>query len=434
MKPFDKTQTDQYRREFVLQAARTLLGVSVLPLVPRNVTASLAGRVTQAKSVIYFFMDGGMSHIDTLDPKPKNRKVQGPVDAIQTSVPGLQLTEYLPNLAERAAELAVIRSLHHTMGNHEQGMYKVWTGYQQQTGLIHPGIGSWISLQSEQLNRNLPKYVKLGGLAGHPLNGFLENQHAPLPITSPEAGLKNVTPRGNIEMEEYRKNVRLIEKLDRGFREKYGGKSVRAHASLYENAVRMMTSQDLAAFDISQENKDVREKYGDHPLGSGALLARRLVEKGVRFIEITYGGFDTHIDNHKALQGKVPPFDRVLGTLIDDLKDRGLLESTLIVATTEFGRSPKIDQNSGRNHYPIAYSSLLAGGGIQTGLSYGETSDDGASVVKDLVTPWDFNATIAHAMGVDYLEMHSPRPGGQLFSIAGKDTQENQGRPIAALF
>ena len=437
---------DIARREFILKLARRCLGVSVLPALTRSVLAGGTGQAAvaaaadaatggKAKSVIYLFMSGGMSHLDTFDPKPDNKDVQGPVGAIRTREAGVRLTEWLPKLAAQTNQYAMVRSVHHTQGNHQPGQYKLRTGYELRPDLTHPSLGAWAMKLGKRLNPSLPGYVRVGGLAGHPAHGFFEVSTAPLPILKPDAGLQNGRLRDGMTRAEFDRNLDLAHQLDEPFVQRYQEQpAVRAYSDLYDDAVRMMTSKDLDAFDLRKEPADLRERYGKTNFGAGCMLARRLVERGVRFIEVDHGGWDTHVDNHKGVREACGPMDDAVAALLNDLEARGLLASTLVVLATEFGRTPEIDQNAGRNHHPAAYTCLLAGGGVQGGRVYGETDDRGHAVKKDPVTVLDFNATIAHAMGLPLHEALAPAAGGQRFSIAGKDTQPDKGKPIAALF
>lgn len=429
------------RREFVLSTARRCLGVSLLPcgggvasLAEEASTSRQPAPNTKARSVIYLFMKGGMSHLDTLDPKPETTDVQGPVAAIATSVPGTAVTEWLPKLAQRADMCALVRSLHHTQGNHEPGQYKMLTGYEQRADLIHPSVGAWSMRLAGRNNPRLPGYVRVGGLAGHPANGFFEVKYAPLPIAKPDAGLQNGRLRDGMTPESFRRNLDLAAALDRPSVGRYDQPRVRAYADLYEDAVRMMASSDIDAFDIAKEAAETRDAYGRSAFGAGCLLARRLVERGVRFVEVDHGGWDTHVDNHKGVREACVDLDSVLSALLDDLKSRGLLDSTLVVLVTEFGRSPEIDQNAGRNHHPLAFSCLMAGGGVRGGQVYGTTDATGHRVASDPVTVYDFNATIGYALGLPLEDAFAPTPMGQKFSIIGKDTAPVKGRPVLTLF
>ena len=220
----------------------------------------------------------------------------------------------------------------------------------------------------------------------------------------------------------------LLAKMNTEFAERFDQKDVRAYADMYEQAVTLMTSSELAAFDLTQEPDEIREAYGDNRFGQGCLLARRLVEHGVRFIEVVNGGWDTHDQNFDRMEDLCPPLDRALASLLADLEARGLLDDTLVVLATEFGRSPTIvSGRNGRNHYPKAFSGLLAGGGVRGGTVWGRTDKEGREIVENPVTVPEFNATIAHAVGLpaDHI-VYSPsrRP----FTIA------NKGQPVTEVF
>ena len=423
----------QSRRNFLKTSLGAAASLSLCPSF-EAVAATGNAKNAKAKSVIYLYMKGGMSHLDTFDMKPKNREVQGPVSPIKTSESGVVISENLPRLAKHMHEIAQIRTMSHTQGNHEPGIYYSLTGYPMEAGVIvHPSIGSWVSVQSEKLNPNLPLYVRNGGLSGHPASGFFEIQHAPLPISDPERGLQNSVLPKNISQNKFQRNLSVLSRFDKDFMNDYGAKNVRAYADLYKDAVAMMSSPDLAAFNIKSSPKSIREKYGKSSFGKGCLLAKQLVEKGVRFVEVDYGGWDSHTDNHKQVGEKCPDLDQGLSALLEDLKVSGLLDSTLVVLNTEFGRSPNIDEYKGRDHHPFAYTTLMAGAGINGGAIYGKTDGNGSRPLTEPTSAHDFNATIAWALGLDYEHYESPFAGGQKFSISGKDTAK-RGKPLKVLF
>ena len=430
-----RINNEQTRRQFIQRQARNLLGVSILGAGTNNMFAQAVTKPAKAKSVIYLFMKGGMSHIDTFDMKLDNKEVQGPVKGISTNVTGLKITEHLPKLAKHMNKFAHIRSMHHTQGNHEPGTYYMYTGYPQEPGVIvHPCIGSWVSKQADRLNPNLPIFVRSGSLAGHPANGFFEVQHAPLPISKPTEGLQNSKLGKDMSQEKFQKNLKLAAELDREFLAKYNSKQVRAYTDLYKDAIAMMSSKDLAAFDTKKEPLKVRESYGlKNQFGQGCLLARKLVEKGVRFVEVDLGGWDSHTENHKQVAGQCKELDQGLSALMTDLESKGLLETTLVVVATEFGRTPHIDEYAGRSHNPLGYTCLMAGAGINGGAIYGKTDKNGKSTTTEPTTALDFNATIAWALGLNYENFEAPFAGGQKFSISGKDTAK-RGKPITKIF
>jgi hypothetical protein len=386
----------------------------------------------KAKQVIYLYMSGGMTHIDTFDPKPDApSEYRGPTEAISTNVDGIQLGHCLPLLAQHMDKVALIRSLNTTQGAHAQGKYLMHTGYAPRGTISHPSSGSWVSKLAGGMNDTLPSFVLIGGGNRHPGGGFFEPQFSPLPIGDPAQGLRNVKRRGNTDDESFERQLTLREELDHDFDTKYhkGQKSVRAYAEVYDSAVKLMKSEDLEAFDLSKESKTTRAAYGNERFAQGVLLSRRLIERGVRFVEVEYGGFDWHADNFEQMENKIPVLDQALSALFTDLKSRGLLDTTLVVVATEFGRSPKIvADKAGRNHYPKAFSCLMAGGGIRGGQVYGETDKTASNVIKDPVGAADFNASIAFALGLPY-DLPVMSPTRRPFKMGGL-----KGEPITSIF
>jgi hypothetical protein len=436
MKELLKRLDDVSRRDFLANVAKTFLGVSLLPIGGAAMALGAPEqlrRAAKAKSIIYLFMEGGMSHLDTFDPKPDRKDIQGPVGAIDTNVAGIRVTEYLPQLAQQMDKLAVIRSMSHTQGNHEPGKYKLRTGYEEQSGIAHPALGAWITRLSERENPNLPAYIRVGGLGGHPASGFFDSKFAPLPISNPQQGLPNSRLPQHLTQERFDKNLKLAQQLNAGFQQRYQHKDVQAYGDYYADAVKMMSSEDLDAFDIRKESEAITNAYGkEHAFGQGVLLARRLVQRGVKFVEVDLNGWDTHIDNHKGVAAQSAVLDRVLSTLLQDLKSHGLLDSTLVVVATEFGRTPEIDEFRGRSHHPLAFTCLLAGGGIRGGQIIGKSDEKGDRVIEDKVSVHDFHATIATAMGLDLQQQFSPGVAGQKFGIVGRDSGE-RGQVLKAL-
>ena len=420
------------RRRFVTQAAKTFLGVSILPwAVSQNVKAAGLGlnrplnHAPKARNVIYLYMSGGMTHIDTFDPKP-GTGTGGPTQAIKTKADGVQLAENLPLLANHAQKIAVVRGMTSTKGAHAQGNYFMHTSYAQRSTIRHPSMGAWMTRLAERSNPTLPGAVVVSGGPQHPLAGFLPSSHQPLAIGKPDDGLRNSKMLSGVTEEDFKKRLSLADQFDKGFREKYDLKKVRAYSDMYADAVRLMKSGDLEAFDIQKESEETRESYGDETFGQGLLLARRLVERQVRFVEVQLGGWDTHQLNFERAPERCGILDQALSALLDDLDKRGMLDETLVVLATEFGRTPNINVNQGRDHYPKAFSCMLAGGGIQGGQVWGKTDLEGREVIENRVEIPDFNATIAYALGLPLDEIvYSPtrRP----FTLADK------GQPLTQL-
>jgi uncharacterized protein (DUF1501 family) len=246
-------------------------------------------------------------------------------------------------------------------------------------------------------------------------------------IGDPEAGLQNSKIRKGVSEKEFRDSVMLTNAFDTEFHNRYNQKKTRAYTDMYDDAIKLMKSRDLAAFELDGEDKQTREAYGTNPFGQGCLLARRLVEHDVRFVEVTLGGWDTHTNNFERVEENAQTLDLALGSLLADLERRGMLEETMVVLATEFGRTPKINGNDGRDHSPTAFSCALAGGGIRGGQVYGETDTIGKKVADRKVGVPDFNATIGYALGLP-LEKTVYSPSGRPFRIADKGT------PIMDLF
>ena len=429
-KPFDHPLQ---RRQFVAQAARSILGVGILPLfnLPSATGASLEseGRPRgRAKSVIYIFLSGGMSHLDTFDPKP-GAETQGPVEAISTSAEGVRISQYFPQLAKQMHHVCVINSMNSNQGAHAQGRYFMHTSYILRGTVQHPDLGAWTAYHLDKLNPSLPANVKIGGNSDGLGAGFLESKYGAIPIGDPSAGLQHSKLPPGMDSDRLARRMARLNQMNDQFLKRYDTRQARAYSAMYDDAVKLMKSEDLKAFDLTQESTQTRERYGDNPLGQGCLLARRLTENGVRFVEINDGGWDTHDDNFTRVEEKGAVLDQALATLIDDLHSRGRLDDTLIVVATEFGRTPtiQVNRNNGRNHHPQAFSCLLAGGGIKGGYVHGETDEEGREVVLDMVTVPDFNATIGYAIGLplDKITMSASR---RPFRVADK------GEPVLDVF
>ena len=422
MRNFVSRLDEVSRRVFITHAAGALLGVTLTP----SITIAQRSRRTRSKSVIYLYMSGGMSHIDTFDPKPGSQ-VQGPVESIKTSSDGVIISQYFPLMAKSMDKVAVIRSMYSTQGAHDQGRYYLHTSYVDRGAIHHPSLGSWIMKLSGRASTKLPGNVLIGDLNRETGAGFLEAKYGPVIVGNPNSGLKHSRLPEDVTPEQFVIRMKLADRFDRAFRTRYKQQQVRAYTDMYDDAIRLMRSKDLEAFDIGRENPSVREAYGRNTFGQGCLLARRLVEKDVRFVEVSLGGWDTHVDNFEDTPARARVLDQALSTLLGDLTAKGLLSQTLVVVATEFGRTPTINENAGRNHHNQAFTCLLAGCGIRGGEVFGRTDEIGHEIVDDRVTIPSFNATIAHAIGVPY-DKTVNSPTGRPFELA------HRGKPIMALF
>jgi hypothetical protein len=431
MKDFIRTMNDVSRRDFAAYMAKACLGVGILPFLS-GIPAYGAAAATQAatagkntsKRLIYLYMGGGMSHLDSFDPKPDNKSVMGTTETIDTNVSGMRLGSHLSRLAKMADKFAVINSMRTTTGAHEEGRYYIRTSYAKRGTIVHPPMGSWMLALQGRANDVLPGAVALGGSSQDATAGFFENKYAPVPLESATSGLPN--SRRDVDENEFMARLTLANSFDKPFRQHYKQKQVRSYTDLYADAIRLMNSDELAVFDITKEPEDMKTKYGMNGFGQGCLLARRLVEKDVRSVEVNFGGWDTHTDNFDAMEDRLPMVDQGISALLSDLESRGLLKNTLVVLATEFGRTPRINPNKGRDHHPRVFSTLLAGAGIKAGQAYGKSSKDGEEVADLPVSIPDFNATIGTALGIPIKQIVKA-PSGRPFTFADK------GEPIAAL-
>lgn len=420
------------RREFVLSIARRLLGVSILPtlvsdsLLPAaDNSASKSGKFkpvadynpNRAQHLIYLSMNGAMSQIDTFDPKPESKN-QGDTPVIETKIAGLKFGGSLPRLAAMADRLAVIRSMTTTTADHSQAQYLIKTNYKQIATTRHPGLGPWIHRLAGPISPELPASVVVGG--GSNIGaGYLGAMFAPVPISDPNKGLQNTTIPKYLKPGQFEHRIALSQEFDREFRRKSKSSEVTGYDELYKSAMTLLKSKGLNAFDINREKPETQASYGKNPFGQGVLLARRLVESGVRFVEVNLGGWDMHNDIFQAMPGRGAMLDNAVSALLSDLESKGMLQKTLVVIGTEFGRKTPISANAGRDHHPASFSCVMAGGSVKGGSVYGKTDEDAMSVEDDAVKVADFNATIATALGlpIEY-QIHSP--DGRPFSIGNK--------------
>ena len=420
------------RRDFAAKTASSLLGVGLLGNYMSGTAhaafeaSSKLKQVATAKNVIYLYMSGGQSHLDTWDPK-EGVETAGPTKPIKTSADGVRISEYLPMMAKQMHHAAVINSVSSTQGAHEQGNYIMHTSYAMRGTIRHPAMGAWLNVFQGGGNSTLPNYVFVGNDSRHPGAGFFPAVHSPLYVNNPDNGLKNIKRQPGLSEDKFQARMKLADELDADFRSTFKHRNVQAYSDMYDHAMTMMKSEDLEAFDLSKESAETRAAYGKESFGQGCLLARRLVERGVRFVEVSLGGWDTHQANFVRVPELCDTLDKAMATLIQDLSSRGLLQDTMVVLTSEFGRTPTINQNVGRDHYPKAFSCVMAGGGIKGGQTYGKTDPEGREVVENKVEVPDVNATMAYGLGLP-LDQIVFSPSKRPFTIADK------GQPLTSLF
>ena len=413
---------DLSRRQFMAGVAKSCLGVSAILTAQDLLGDTLPKQVPSARHVIFLYMAGGMTHIDTLDPKPNNSDVMGETSAIDTSADGIQLGHWLPKTAQQMHRATLLRSLNTNQGAHAQANYLLHTSYQRRGTIVHPTMGAWVSRFTEKLNNTLPSNVRINGGSDVLGAGYFEKKHGPLPLGNPNAGIQNVNMAGYVDQSMFDKRLEIAGKFNKNFLGTYPQKQIRAYTDLYDDATRLMKSDDLKAFDLTNEPQEIRDEYGDNNFGQGCLLARRLVESGVRFVEVQLGGWDMHNQVFDAMETRGATLDSGLSALLQDLDRRGLLSETLVVLASEFGRTPEVKPGRiGRDHHPSAFSALLAGGGIKQGFVHGVSDERGHYVEEKGVGMEDLNATIAHAMGIR-VNKTIYSPSGRPFKVAHDGT------------
>ncbi len=362
----------------------------------------------RAKACILLWLEGGPSHIDTFDPKLGN----GEFRAITTAAPGVELCEHLPRVADQMERIALIRSMSSAEGNHQRARYLVHTGYAPTPTLTHPSIGSIVSSEIGSPQAEIPNFISLQGPSQGA--GFLGVSHSPFVIQNPTRRIENLEPPGNVDTARFNSRLALAEQLDAGFRRLHPGADVDAHTTITERTVRFMQSDLARAFDVEEEPESVRDAYGREGFGHGTLMARRLVEAGVPFIEVALRGWDTHEDNFGRTATLCGELDAAFSALIRDLGQRDLLDRVLVVVMGEFGRTPKVNENEGRDHWPQAWSAACAGGGVRGGQVIGATDAEGAEVVSGKLGVPDLIASICHPLGIDHTQWNMSPVGRPL--------------------
>ncbi len=350
-----------------------------------------------ARACIVLWMNGGPSHIDTFDPKAGQSTAR--FKAIKTRAPGLEISEHLPLLAEQGHKLAVIRSMTSKEGNHDRARYLLHTGYAPNPTVRHPSLGGWVSSEIGEKGAELPNFVSIGGPSVGA--GFLGLQNGPFMVDDAGQIPQNVGYFRSVNDARFHQRESVLDELESSFAAKTGDPQVPGREAVYAQAMRMMHSSKLGAFDITQESEATRKAYGDSNFGRGCLVARRLVESGVKLVEVVLDGWDTHNDNFERTKKLMGTLDPAMSALMKDLDARKLAGSTLLVCMGEFGRTPKINPQEGRDHYPQAWSAVLAGGGIRGGIAYGKTDAEGAKVVDKPMTIPNLFATMTTLLGIN---------------------------------
>ena len=398
------------RRGFLSVGTIGALGISLADVLRMEKAKAdiknYASREGTAKSVIYIYLPGGAAHQETFDPKPfAPVEYRGPMGSIETSIPGVRLGEMLTHTAKVVDKIAICRSMTHGEAAHERGTHNMFTGYRPSPALQYPSMGSVVAHEFGPRN-NLPPYVCIPNqpneFAG---TGYLSSSYAGFSLGSDPADknfqVRDLSLPGGVDGGRFDKRRRMLDVVNGYFREKEKSDSLDALDTFYDRAYSLISSQQAReAFDMAKEPDAIKDEYGRNQAGMRMLLARRLVEAGVRFVTLTYGGWDMHDNIQNGIKNQVPALDQGFATLIRDLDRRGLLSSTLVCIGSEFGRTPKINNLAGRDHWPKVFSVVMAGGGIKQGLVYGSSNATASEPEDDPLTVEDWATTIYDRLGI----------------------------------
>ena len=375
-----------------------------------------------AKSIIHIFLPGGMAHQESFDPKPYAPiEYRGEMGTVATKIDGVVFNELWKQTAAIADKLTVCRSMTHGEAAHERGTHNMFTGYRPSPALTFPSLGSVVSHEYGPRN-NLPPYVCVPSM---PTNfagsGYLSSAYSPFSLGSDPADanftVQDLKLPGGVDDSRFTKRRKMLDAVNEHFAGKEKADNIEAMDTFYQRAYSLISSEKAReAFDINKEPAKLRDEYGRNAAGQRLLLARRLVAAGVRFVSLTYGGWDFHVNIKDGSRSQVPAFDQGFATLIRDLDRSGLLDSTLVMISSEFGRTPKINGTAGRDHWPKVFSVVLAGGGIKKGFAYGTSDATASEPENDPLTVEDLAATVYKQLGIDH-EKKLMAPGNRPIDI-----------------
>lgn len=422
------------RREFLQVGVLGGLGLTLGDFFRRQARADIKyyeSKEGTAKSVIFVFLPGGMAHQESFDPKPYAPiEYRGPLGSIPTKIEGVMLNELWPQTAQVADKLAICRSMTHGEAAHERGTHNMFTGYRPSPALQYPSMGSVVGHEFGP-RHNLPPYVCIptqpNVYAG---TGYLSSSYAGFSLGADPADgnftVRDLNLSSGVDEPRFATRRRMLDAVNAHFAAQEKADALQAVDSFYQRAYSLINSQAAReAFDINKEDAAVRDEYGRNTAGARMLLARRLVEAGVRFVTLTYGGWDMHNDIQGGMRSQVPAFDQGFATLIRDLDRRGRLDSTMVCIASEFGRTPKINATAGRDHWPKVFSVVLAGGGIKRGIVYGKSDATATEPEENALTVEDWATTIYSCLGI-VADKELMAPGNRPIEIVdgGKVRQE----------
>ncbi|MEX0718199.1 MAG: DUF1501 domain-containing protein [Planctomycetaceae bacterium] len=394
------------RRHFMRHLATSAATVPTLQFLS-HFQANAAEVQKNQKSCILMWMNGGPPTIDIWDLKPGSRN-GGEFKPIDTSVPGVQIGELMTETAKVMDGLSLVRGMSTREADHGRGRYYMHTSFVPNPTVVHPTFGSVVSyeLGLKRKELEIPAFVSIGGGAGSP--GFLGMSHAPFSVGT-DGRIRNADMGESRDRLDQR--LALLGVVEDNFIGTKRGEAPQAHKEVYQSAVNLMTSKQMEAFRVDQESPETIAKYGPGGFGRGLLMARRLVETGVPFVEVDLGGWDLHNGVFTAQRTMLPPMDQAIAALVGDLKDRGMQDNVVLVWMGEFGRTPRINQGAGRDHWAASWTVALGGGGLKNGQAVGATDPDGTSVVGKSYLPGDIWATVSHALGIPLDTVHTSKRG-----------------------
>ncbi|HEX3657818.1 MAG TPA: DUF1501 domain-containing protein [Pirellulales bacterium] len=422
-----------HRRSFLKIGSLAGLGIALPTVLAQKQALARAGQSSKDTNCILIWTQGGTSHHDTFDPKPDAPvSIRGEFGVIKTAVPGTQFTEICPRMAKEAKRFAILRSWNPQNGSHGTADAEVMTGHKFNPAMIYPCYGSVVS-QQKGFKTVMPPFVQLGDSMDHRngggIAGYLGLEHNPFMLLADPNGkdfaVRDITPPKGVDAGRIARRRSMLDEIDRlQQRTDMQPDAFKALDEHYEAALNMITAPETKkAFALDTEDAALRDGYGRHRLGQSCLLARRLIEAGVRFVTVTDPGWDTHSGNFKSLKDtRMPPMDQALPQLLIDLEQKGLLDNTLVVWLTDFGRTPKINSASGRDHWASAGFAMMAGAGVPGGAILGKTDDEGGMPVDDEYRTPDIAATIYSKLGIP-LDL-------QTMTADGRPIRLNEGRPI----
>jgi uncharacterized protein (DUF1501 family) len=417
------------RRDVLRVGALSFFGLTLSDFLAMRSASAAAGAKSKAESVIVLWCAGGPSHLDTFDPKPDApAEYRGEFNPINTNVDGIQLSELLANTAKVMDKCAVVRSLTSNIAAHEQASQYLMTGYRPLPTLEYPSYGAVVAKEMG-LRNSIPPYIAIPNASRAGQSGFIGASYSAFTVPDPSNGayrVQDINLPGSVDQSRMTRRRGFTQKLNDRFVGDLPDDKVRAVDSFYEKAYDLVTSSSAKkAFDISEEPAATREMYGMSTYGQGALLGRRLVEAGARFVTVTGGGWDTHQGNFDRLRNLVPPLDKAFAALVTDLSQRGMLDKTLVVLMGEFGRTPRINPRGGRDHYSRCRFATFAGAGIKGGQVVGKSNATGMEPAERPVSVEDVASTLYTALGIDYNKQYMTPTGRPIHLAAnGKPIQE----------